>query len=375
MQIASSNVQFQSRHAAIERHERNENLRVWRDTAKGRVSEELSASESEQHGRLKAMALAISSNQASIGVELSSQAQSLQPQRVSADLDEMEPTGKVEGIEISVVRMLVEKITGRKFVLFDPNEFQQKVSQAETGAAQQASGQAAQGAAQGAEQREGWGMVYDAYESHYESESTTFSAQGVVKTADGQEIEFQVDLNMSREFMEQNSVNIRAGDALKDPLVINFDGNAAELTSKRFSFDIDADGREDQIAFVRPGSGFLAVDQNEDGVVNDGSELFGPTTGNGFSELAAHDADGNQWIDENDPIYSRLRVWTRDESGNDQLFALGQQGIGAVYLGNAKTPFALKDEQNEQLGAIRSSGIYLNENGSVGTVQQVDLVV
>ena len=62
-----------------------------------------------------------------------------------------------------------------------------------------------------------------------------------------------------------------------------------------------SDGRKDNISFVQPGSGFLAVDKNNDGKINNGKELFGPNTGNGFDELAKYDSDGNQWIDESDP--------------------------------------------------------------------------
>ena len=68
----------------------------------------------------------------------------------------------------------------------------------------------------------------------------SFSSDGVVKTADGKEINFSVDLNMSREFASQQNVSIREGDAKKmDPLVINFDGKAPELTDTKFSFDLD----------------------------------------------------------------------------------------------------------------------------------------
>jgi hypothetical protein len=218
-------------------------------------------------------------------------------------------------------------------------------------------------------------MVYDYYESHYESEATSFSAEGVVRTADGKQINISLELNMSREFFTEQSINIRAGDALKDPLVINFDGNAAQLTQREFSFDIDADGRSDQIAFVQPGSGFLALDKNADGMINDGSELFGPQTGNGFEELAAYDLDNNQWIDENDAIYEGLRIWSKDSDGNDQLVALGERGVGAIYLGRIDTPFLLKDSANETLGAVQESGIYLQEEGGVGTIQRLDLVV
>lgn len=103
--------------------------------------------------------------------------------------------------------------------------------------------------------------------------------------------------------------------------------------------------------------------------------MFGPESGNGFGELANYDSDGNQWIDENDPIYNQLRIWTKDENGNDQLFALGQKGVGAIYLGNVSTAFDLKDSSNNLQGTIQKTGIFLNENGMVGTVQHIDLAI
>lgn len=226
------------------------------------------------------------------------------------------------------------------------------------------------------QQLQGWGLEYDRRESYYEQEKMSFTAQGMIKTADGREINFSVQLNMSREFAQQQNISIRAGDAVKiDPLVINFAGSAPQLTSNKFSFDLDLDGKEDQISFIGNGSGFLAIDLNGDGQVNNGGELFGPVSGDGFSELAKYDEDGNQWIDENDSIYDRLRIWTKDPDGKDVLFALGQKGIGAIFLGNINTPFDMKDGDNKLHGQVRDSGIFLRENGSAGTIQQIDLIV
>jgi len=157
-------------------------------------------------------------------------------------------------------------------------------------------------------------------------------------------------------------------------LALNFSG-VAELTARRFSFDIDSDGRFDQIAFVGANSGFLALDRNRDGAINDGRELFGPATGQGFAELAEYDADGNQWIDENDPIYQNLRIWSKDAEGRDQLLALGQRGVGAIYLGHISTPFSFKDSQNALLGQLQDSRIFMRENGAAGVIQQIDLSV
>ncbi|HSL40616.1 MAG TPA: hypothetical protein VK857_09600, partial [Desulforhopalus sp.] len=221
---------------------------------------------------------------------------------------------------------------------------------------------------------EGFGLAYDYHQSRYEYEKTEFNAGGMITTADGQEIEFSVSLSMSREFSSEQNIQIRAGEALKDPLVLNFSGTAAQLGQRDFHFDIDADGHKDQIAFVAPGSGFLALDKNGDGVINDGRELFGALSGNGFADLATHDRDGNLWIDENDPIYQDLRIWSLDAEGNDQLIALGMAGVGAIYLGHIDTQFSLNDSNNALLGQVRQTGLALMESGLAVTVQQLDLV-
>jgi hypothetical protein len=279
-----------------------------------------------------------------------------------------EPELKTEGdVKTEIIRLVMEKMTGRRMRL---------VSLEDLGCRREC-----QGAAEKAERTvpshegrsAGWGLVVDYHERHEETEATTFHAEGVINTVDGRQICFDVELGMTRQFMEENSLQIRMGDALKDPLVVNFHGNAAQLTDTEFHFDLDSDGAEEPVSFLQSGSGFLALDRNNDGIVNNGSELFGPATGQGFAELARYDDDGNGWIDENDPIYHKLRIWMRDGEGNDSLLALGQVGVGAICLANAETPFALKDGGNDLLGQVRATGIYANEDGTVGTIQQIDI--
>jgi hypothetical protein len=223
-------------------------------------------------------------------------------------------------------------------------------------------------------QRQGWGLDYQLRETRTESEQTDFSAKGVVQTADGQRIKFDLSLTMQREFTEEYQFRLQAGDALIDPLVVNFNGTAAQLTDQRYAFDLNADRQNENIPFVKAGSAFLALDKNGDGKINNGRELFGPTTGNGFSELAQYDADGNSWIDENDPVYDRLRLWSLDDAGKTKLTSLAEKNVGAIYLGNTSTPFTLKTDAQETQGQIASTGIYLNEQGGAGLVQQVNLV-
>lgn len=215
-----------------------------------------------------------------------------------------------------------------------------------------------------------------------EQEDTCFSTVGTVRTKDGREINFNVNVNMSRRCEEyyREELNV-AQFALYDPLVINLNTDVTELSDQTFYFDLDADGEEEEISMLK-GSGYLALDKNGDGVINDGSELFGTKNGDGFADLARYDEDGNGWIDENDSIWSKLKIWCKDENGNDVLYKLSDKGVGAICLKNVSTDFTMQGDRKAQDGTmnanatnavIRKTGIFLYENGNVGTVQHVDM--
>ena len=209
-----------------------------------------------------------------------------------------------------------------------------------------------------------------------ESESTTFASSGMVKTQDGRSIDFNIEVSMSRAFTSQINTLTTQNYIKTDPLVINLDTDIGSVTDQKFLFDLDSDGEEEEISFAGKGSGFLALDRNGDGRIGDGSELFGTKSGDGFKDLAAFDEDGNGWIDENDSIYSKLKVWTKDEAGNDYLINLKDADVGAIYLDNADTQFSLKDGNNRLNGEIKKTGIYLHEStGAAGTLNHVDLAV
>ena len=209
-----------------------------------------------------------------------------------------------------------------------------------------------------------------------ESESTTFASKGIVQTADGRNIDFNIEVSMSRAFMQEINM-LEVKDYIKtDPLMINLDTNIGSVSDQKFFFDLDIDGNEEEISFAGQGSGFLALDKNGDGKINDGSELFGTSSGDGFKDLATYDEDENGWIDENDSIFSKLKVWTKDEYGNDYLIDLKEADVGAIYLRNADTQFSLKNDENKLNAEIKKTGIYLREStGEVGTLNHVDLVI
>lgn len=212
--------------------------------------------------------------------------------------------------------------------------------------------------------------------TYQEYENTQFHANGQAKTDDGRIIDFNIDIMMSRNYMEYMNVYIPAmQNALCDPLVVNIGCDTSNVRDQKFMFDIDADGEKDEISMLGRGSGFLALDLNEDGVINDGSELFGTKSGDGFADLREYDSDGNGWIDENDEVFSRLKVWCKGDDGEDILMDLKEADIGAIYLGSEDTEFTMNGNDGSRDGVIRSTGFFLKESSGAGTVQHVDMAI
>ncbi|MEH6446259.1 MAG: hypothetical protein V7784_20380 [Oceanospirillaceae bacterium] len=205
-----------------------------------------------------------------------------------------------------------------------------------------------------------------------ENERLRVNARGTITTEDDKKIDFMLKLEMSRNFKFQSNLSI-IPEKLEtiDPLVINLSGGTASLTSSSFSFDLNSDGKDDSISFVGKGSGFLAIDRNEDGRINNGSELFGTQGQSGFKDLSRYDNDNNLWIDENDPIFDKLKAWTHSKN----LISLKDAGIGAIYLGSAKSEFSLTDSDNNLLGQVKRSGVFLTEGGEVASIQELDLAI
>lgn len=274
-----------------------------------------------------------------------------------------------ESLKLQLLTKMIEALTGKKLHFYVPEK-----QKSATGGGYQNPFNGLKIAAT-ASSPLNWSISYQKKEYYEEKAQMNFSAAGLIKTEDGRTLDIKLDLNLSRSFSSVAITSFTAGNAAVDPLVVNYGGAAAELTQEKYGFDLDNDGTMDHISFVKNGSGFLVLDKNADGIINNGSEMFGPSTGDGFLELKSYDSDGNGWIDENDPIYDKLQIWTKDEEGKDKLFAIGQVGIGAIYLGGISSNYELKDSSNTLQGTIRKTSIFLRENATAGTIQHIDLNV
>jgi len=212
------------------------------------------------------------------------------------------------------------------------------------------------------------------YMFYSQSETRSFTSTGSISLENGESIDFTLSLRQSQSQTYEYSENLRIEERpMTDPLVINFGSATAQLTDTLFEFDMEGNGETAQFASLGSGSGYLVFDRNGNGEVDDGTELFGPQSGSGFSELAKFDDDGNQWIDASDDVFSSLSVWVQAADGSQTLKSLAEVGVQALYVGSTEDSFTLTNRQGIPLGQIQASGIYLTTEGEVRTLEEITL--
>lgn len=140
---------------------------------------------------------------------------------------------------------------------------------------------------------------------------------------------------------------------IRSPLVLDLDGDGIELvdTENGVLFDLDNDGDLEQTGWVAADDGLLVLDKNNDGIINDQSELFGDNeaVSDGFANLAQYDSNQDAKITSEDDVWSDLLVWQDvDQDGisdASELLTLDQIGIVSINL-NAELPEGLYIEGN-----------------------------
>lgn len=125
---------------------------------------------------------------------------------------------------------------------------------------------------------------------------------------------------------------------LGSPIALDLDGDGIErvpLASSTAFFDLDKDGFREKTEWISGDDGFLAVDSNNNGRIDDLGELFGDDIhANGFAKLATYDSNGDGVISASDAVFAQLRIW-RDVNGNGlteegELTTLGEEGVHSI---------------------------------------------
>lgn len=198
---------------------------------------------------------------------------------------------------------------------------------------------------------DGKGIINDIKGTFNETEKgTEIYTQGAYtydnrsKKLTGNGLDISVDLSGGRfsiELVRTDYVRPR-----RDPLILDLDGDGIETTSVNngVNYDFLADGIKEKTGWVGKDDGFLVLDKNSNGKIDNDSEFFGEgqslkngekSTG-GFESLGEYDGNGDKIINSNDEIYSQLRIW-QDKNQNGitdegELKTLKELGIKSISL-------------------------------------------
>ncbi|HSI22053.1 MAG TPA: putative Ig domain-containing protein [Methylophilaceae bacterium] len=168
----------------------------------------------------------------------------------------------------------------------------------------------------------------------------------------------------------------------RDPLTLDLDGDGLETvgisSTNPILFDHDSDGLKNATGWIKPDDGFLALDRNGNGSIDDGSELFGDSTplytggkaADGFAALAQEDTNGDGLVNAKDANFADLRIWqdTNSDGLTDagELHTLEELGIAGLHV--TKTENTTRLANGNQIADL---GSYIKTDGTEGTLGNV----
>jgi hypothetical protein len=167
------------------------------------------------------------------------------------------------------------------------------------------------------------------------------------------------------------------------PIVLDLDGNGIRTLAagSGVAFDIDATGKQTQTGWVGQGDGLLVRDINHDGVINNGTELFGGATqlangpnagqraGDGFRAMADLDSNHDGKLSSGDAAFGELKLWVdanhdgKTDAG--ELKGLADFGVVSINLDFAK---GSSMDNGNLLGMVSS---YTKADGTESAVADV----
>ncbi len=144
-----------------------------------------------------------------------------------------------------------------------------------------------------------------------------------------------------------------------DPLTIDMDkNNQVDLQSINEGrvFDVDSDGFDEHVGWVKPQDGILCRDLDSDGSITDQSELFGNPTTSGFDALALLDSNSDGVINSSDTGFTSLLVWqdaNQDGIGQStELQSLSAAGIVSIDLSTTTTNYLVGGNSITKEGTV-----------------------
>jgi hypothetical protein len=173
----------------------------------------------------------------------------------------------------------------------------------------------------------------------------------------------------------------------RDPLTLDLDGDGLETvginSANPILFDHTGEGIKTATGWIEPDDGFLVLDRNGNGAIDDGTELFGDSTPlfdengevigkaeDGFAALTQEDTNGDGVVNAQDARFADLRIW-RDLNSDGisqegELQSLTEAGISAINVAKTENSQPLANGN-----LLADLGSYVRSDGSEGGVGSV----
>jgi hypothetical protein len=163
-----------------------------------------------------------------------------------------------------------------------------------------------------------------------------------------------------------------------DPTLLDTNGDGqTPMTSTEdgVQFDMNGDGQKEQVAWTQANGentdGWLAMDRNGNGQIDNGKELFGEQNGaaNGFDELAKLDGNQDGILNNQDSAYHQLRIWKDKNhdgiSQQNELSGLEEAGIASI-----NTTYQNSNQQDAFGNAFRQIGSFQRTDAGASQIAQ-----
>ena len=161
-----------------------------------------------------------------------------------------------------------------------------------------------------------------------------------------------------------------------DPLILDLDGDGLEIAglngADSVKFDTNGDGLKTSTAWAGADDGFVVLDRNGNGLIDDGSEMFGDETAlpdgrkasDGFAGLRELDSNHDGVFSAADAQFGAVRIW-RDLNQDgisqaDELKTLADSGVASIKLDSAASTAKYPDAQ------LVRDGSFTRTDGSTG---------
>lgn len=203
----------------------------------------------------------------------------------------------------------------------------------------------------------------------------TYSLGGYTITETGSGLSVSGNTNVSLNGWSEGSYGISLEVRYISPIVFDLDRDGLELLpiGERL-FDIDDDGIAEPVGWVKPDDGFLVMDKNANGMIDDVTEMFGNNGGtSAWDKMKLLDSNKDGALTSVDTNWTKLKIW-RDANGNaltetGELSTLPTAGISRISL--TKEAYTTSDYTITQGNVIDGRGSWTTTGGAAGKYYDV----